>query len=149
MTYLTANFTLEEFITSETAARRGIDNTPNDEVKDNLLQLAQTMEQVRYVLGNKPIISKSGYRSPKLNAAIGGAKNSQHILGQADDFICPQFGSPAEICREIMHCSNIKFDQLICEGSWVHLSIADVPRMEVLTAHFKNGKVTYTSGLND
>lgn len=148
MAYLTANFTLEEFITSETAARRGIDNTPNDEVKDNLLQLAQRMEAVRYLLGNKPIIIKSGYRSPKLNTAIGGAKNSQHVKGQAVDFICPQFGSPLEICHEITHGSMIQFDQLIQEGSWVHLSIADVPRMEVLTAHFKNGRASYTSGLN-
>lgn len=145
--YLTANFTLDEFTTSETAERKGIDNTPNDEVKDNLLQLAQRLESVRYVLDNKPIIIKSGYRSPKLNSAIGGAKTSQHILGQAVDFICPQYGTPLEICREIMHGSMIKFDQLIQEGGWVHLSIADIPRMETLTAHF--GKTTtYTSGIS-
>lgn len=144
--YLTANFTLEEFVTSQEASRKGIDNTPNDDVKDNLLQLAQRMEEVRGLLG-KPIIVSSGYRSPKLNAAIGGAKNSQHITGQAVDFICPLFGTPKEICEAITRNSRIVFDQLIQEGTWVHMSIADIPRMEVLTAEFNGGKVSYKRGI--
>lgn len=76
------------------------------------------LERVRAVLGC-PILISSGYRSPKLNAAIGGARNSQHCKGEAADFIAPGFGSPMEVCKEIVkHQESIQFDQLIHEGSW-------------------------------
>ena len=141
--YLSAHFDLAEFVTSETAERYGIDNTPNDEIVDNLRFLCSTLEEVRQLL-DKPLIIKSGYRCPKLNSAIGGAKTSQHMLGLAADFICPQFGSAYDVAYEIAR-SNMRFDQLIYEGSWVHISISDMPRHDILTARFN--PLSYEKGI--
>ena len=142
--YLSAHFDLDEFITSETATRYGIDNTPNDEIVDNLRFLASMLEEVRILLDNKPIIIKSGYRCPKLNSAIGGAKTSQHMQGLAADFICPSYGTPYDICYEIS-ASNLRFDQLIYEGNWVHISVSDQPRGDRLTAYFNPSR--YVKGI--
>lgn len=145
--YLSAHFDLDEFITSETATRYGIDNTPNEEIVDNLRFLASMMEEVRLLL-DKPIIIKSGYRCPKLNSAIGGAKTSQHMQGLAADFICPQFGKPYDVADEISR-SDLRFDQLIYEGKngkpWVHISVSDQPRWERLTKEYNPDK--YVKGI--
>jgi len=71
---LTENFHLDEFLVSETAERMGIDNDPPDDVIDNLRGLASTLEEVRKVLGNRPITITSGYRSPNLNRAVNGSR---------------------------------------------------------------------------
>lgn len=142
---LTPHFTLEELIFSETALRKGIDNSPSEEVKANLSELALTLEKVRELLG-VPLHINSGYRGPKLNAAIGGSTTSAHMTGQAADFIAPQFGTPKDIAIEIA-ASDIEFDQLIFEGAWVHIGIRGDMRRQVLTANFSGGKATYTSGI--
>ena len=142
---LTPHFTLEELIFSETALRKGIDNSPSEEVKANLSELALTLEKVRELLG-VPLHINSGYRGPKLNAAIGGSTTSAHMTGQAADFIAPQFGTPKDIAIEIA-ASDIEFDQLIFEGAWVHIGIRGDMRRQVLTANFIGGKATYTSGI--
>jgi hypothetical protein len=149
MTRLTDHFSLEELTQSETAARRRIDNTPSPAVVENLTRTAQTLEQVRALLGSRPVLVSSGYRSPALNAAVGGAASSAHMTGLAADFICPGFGSPLEICRKIA-ASNIVFDQLIQEGTWVHVGLAPAgpkPRQQVLSASFGPGATTYVNGL--
>ena len=129
---LSSHFTLDEFTASQTAARRGIDNTPPAEVMPALIKTAQGMEAVRVRLGGAPISISSGYRSPELNAAIGGSKTSQHTKGEAADFICPRFGSPTEVVYALRD-SGIEFDQLILEfGRWVHISFAAKPRHMVL-----------------
>ena len=97
---LSPHFTLSDFTFSETAVRRGIDNTPDSEALDNLHTLAAGLEQVRYLL-DAPIHVTSGYRSAKLNSAIGSSPTSDHVRGYAADFVCPGFGSPTEICRAI------------------------------------------------
>lgn len=123
---LSANFHLDEFVTSQTAARRGIDNTPPAPVLIRLKNTAKGLEKVRAVLG-KPILISSGYRSPALNKAVGGSATSDHMNGDAADFISPGFGTPIAICRAIV-AAGIKFDQLIEEnGRWVHISFG--PRM--------------------
>jgi hypothetical protein len=141
---LSTHFDLDEFTISEYAIRNGIDNTPNDDILDNLRFLCSMLEEVRSLL-DKPMIITSGYRCPKLNSAIGGSKNSQHTQGLAADFICPQFGTPYQVAEEIMS-SNIRFDQLIHEGKWAHISMSETPRREVLTAKFMP-KVHYLKGL--
>jgi zinc D-Ala-D-Ala carboxypeptidase len=149
MTRLTDHFTLEELTQSETAARRRIDNTPSSTIVENLTRTAQTLEQVRTLLGARPVQVSSGYRSPALNAAVGGAASSAHMTGLAADFICPGFGSPLEICRKIA-ASNITFDQLIQEGTWVHIGLAPAgqkPRLQILTANFGPSATTYANGL--
>lgn len=128
---LSAHFTLEEFIDSQTAARKGIDNTPPPEVMDRLHRTATGLELVRNLL-QAPILISSGYRSPELNAAVGGSKNSQHMTGEAVDFTCPGFGPPAKVVQSIVQ-SIIPFDQVIVEfGRWVHISFAMQPRKMAL-----------------
>ena len=81
--------------------------------------------------------------------AACGAASSQHCDGHAADFVAPAFGSPRKVCGELVaRMTSLKFDQLICEGGWVHISFAPRPRNEVLTAHFAvDGRVSYTRGL--
>ena len=145
---LTPHFTLGEFVASNTATRRGIDNTPDAQVEATLRDvLAPAMESVRTLVG-APIVISSGYRSAELNAAIGGAAGSDHLSGHAADFIAPGFGSPLQICKLLVqHMDVLRFDQLIHEGTWVHISFGPRRRNQVLTAHFRGGRVTYTQGL--
>lgn len=142
---LSTHFRLSEFTSSQTATRRGIDNTPPREVVDALKRTALGLEAVRSLL-MAPIIITSGYRSPALNKAIGGAKNSQHVKGEAVDFICPGFGSPKEVC-EAINRSSLQFDQLIYEGTWIHISFSEKPKREALTAHFNVSGVSYSKGI--
>lgn len=122
--YLSPHFTLEELLASQTAARRGIDNTPTPEALHNLQRLALALEQVRSHLGGAPILISSGYRSPALNRAVGGARNSRHMQGLAVDFTAPRFGTVLQTARAVA-ASGIAFDQIIHEfGSWVHLGLA-------------------------
>ena len=129
---LSKHFTYEEFIASNEAVRRGIDNTPSPEILKNLQHTAVKAEEVRLLLGH-PMSINSGYRCPDLNFAIRGAKNSQHVEGHAIDFISPVFGTPYDVCIKIKD-SGIKFDQLIHEfGQWTHISFGPMTRMECLT----------------
>jgi zinc D-Ala-D-Ala carboxypeptidase len=138
MTMLTPHFTLEELTDSQTAARKGIHNVPPDgsQERENLQRTAEMMEKVRTILGGKPILISSGYRSPKVNAAVGGSKTSAHMSGLAVDFSCPGFGTPLAICRKLEpHMGELGVDQLIHEyNTWVHLGLsAGKPRQMTLT----------------
>ena len=138
MTQLTAHFTLEEFTDSQTAARKGLKNVPgeNSQARANIQRTAEVMEQVRSMLGNKPILVSSGYRSPQVNTAVGGAKSSAHVHGLAVDFSCPGFGTPLQICKALEpHMKSLGIDQLIHEyNTWVHLGLTDgTPRQMALT----------------
>lgn len=126
---ITANITLNELLASQTATRRGIDNTPDAKVLNNLIESAVNLWQpARDILGH-PIFITSGYRSPRLNSAIGGAKNSAHLHGLAIDFRAPTFGTTRHIVAHLtkeLKKRGIKYDQIILEypnstGSWVHL----------------------------
>ena len=119
---LTPNFTLAELTASETAARNGLDNTPGPIAYQNLVRLANFLEQVKKVLGGKPIMINSAYRGPEVNAHVGGSKNSQHMVGCAADIRVPGM-SPNEVCKAIV-ASELQYDQLIREfDSWTHISI--------------------------
>ena len=147
MTDLSAHFTLEELTRSPYAERWGIDNTPPAEVLGNLDLLAAGLERVRSVL-SMPIHVDSGYRCPKLNSAIKGAKDSAHTQGLAADIVCPDFGTPLVIAQALIEQKQlVGFDTVIQEGTWLHVAFADEPRFRVLTAHFGNGATTYTEGL--
>ena len=175
-TQLSPHFTLEEMCFSSTAVRLGIDNTPTPEIVAHLTVLANALEPVRALLGH-PMHIDSGYRCSALNKAIGGAPNSAHMDGYAADFVCPDFGSPLEIVKAIalhelpdlydvasamgefdsgdeqekvkasMYAKTVLFDQLIQEGTWVHISFAPTMRGQVLTAHFVNGIAHYQGGI--
>ena len=138
---LTPHFFLEEFTISQTAARKNINNAPNDAAMKNLQRLAETLEKVRSILNNHPILISSGYRSPKLNKAIGGVSDSLHVHGLAVDFTSPYFGTARDICEELEgHMVDLGIDQLILEyDTWVHLGLsASKPRHMTLTIN-KNG----------
>jgi zinc D-Ala-D-Ala carboxypeptidase len=137
---LSEHFTLEEMTVSESAQRLGLDNTPSQPLIDNLKFVCQNMEKVRTLLGF-PIHINSGYRSPDLNRAIHGSPTSQHMLGQACDFICPDFGPPLQVCKTLSsNWDLLQYDQLIFEfDSWTHISFIK-PRGSVLTIN-KSGTV--------
>lgn len=142
MAMLTEHFTLEEFTDSQTAARKGIPNVPpiGSPARANLMRTAETLEAVRTMLGDKPILVSSGYRSPAVNAAVGGSKSSAHTSGLAVDFSCPGFGTPKAICKKLEpHMKDLGIDQLIHEfDSWVHLGLTGGdPRHMALTIDSK------------
>jgi hypothetical protein len=142
---LSANFTLEELVASQVATRRGINNQPDAATVRNLTALAATLEQVRALVG-RPLAVSSGYRCPDLNRWVGGAPASAHTLGLAADISCSGI-APRELAHMI-GASDIAFDQLIYEGTWVHLGLAaGAPRQQVLTAHFDGGRATYSQGI--
>jgi hypothetical protein len=132
---LTPHFTLEELTFSETAERNGWDNSPNDQELANLIRLADFLEQVKVVLGGKPIMISSGLRSKKVNDAVGSKDTSQHRLGCAADFKVPGM-TPDQVVKTII-LSGISYDQLISEfGRWVHISVPNTfdvaPRRQAL-----------------
>ena len=147
---LSPHFTLAEMLLSQDATRAGIANIPPPEVVTNLTRLATLLEGVRLVLGGHPISISSGYRCKKLNTLIGGSRTSQHMQGLAADFICPAFGTPRQICEQLLDM-DFRFDQLIFEGAWVHISLSDIDaplRNQMQTAVFKPGhKTQYLRGL--
>ena len=115
-------FSIEELTKSNTAKSKGIDNTPTQDVKNNLQKLIEAiLDPLREWYG-KPIIVSSGYRCRALNEAIGGASNSQHTLGMAADL---DVGNKEENKKLFNYIKdNLEFDQLIDEKdlAWVHVS---------------------------
>lgn len=145
---ITPSFWLSEFLQSDTAVRLRLDNTPLPTELANIRNLLiPLMQCVRDCLG-VPVFISSGYRAPAVNRAVGGATNSQHTQGLAADFKAPAFGMPSTIVRHLLqHSTQVRWDQLIQEGQWVHISAAPMPRGDVLTAHFGPGGTTYTRGV--
>jgi zinc D-Ala-D-Ala carboxypeptidase len=131
---LSANFTLNEFIQSRTAKEQGLDNFPSDHVIQVLRFTAAGMERIRACLDGAPIHITSAYRSIEVNDAVGGEKFSQHVKGEAVDFICPAFGTPREIAFHLHDkLGMLGVDQMILEGTWIHVSFTLSPRREMLT----------------
>ena len=152
MVRLSKNFTLQEFIKSQTAIRQGLDNTPSPIHLQNAKMLfAHVVQPVRDKFGVTVI--NSGYRGPALNEAVGGSFKSQHCKGEAVDLECPGTAN-YDVCAWIQ--DNLDFDQLILEfytpgipdSGWVHVSYkAEGNRKSVLTAMKENGKTVYKPGL--
>jgi hypothetical protein len=142
---LSEHFSLAELTVSDKARRLGLDNTPPSDILARLKTSAAQLERVRELLGGKPIQVTSGYRAPAVNSAVGGEKASAHLLGWAFDFICPAFGLPLEICARIQR-SALTFDQLIEEGTWVHISFDPRRRGQVLSKDARS-PTGYSPGL--
>ena len=145
------NFALSEMVKSATAERLGIDNTPSDIHLVNLSHLAiHILQPVRDQFG--VITINSGYRSPTLNAKVGGSKTSQHCNGQAADF--ESFSTPnPDLAKWI--ANNLEFDQLILEfydgvnpnSGWVHCSYNLMGnRKKIMTALKTKSGVQYKNG---
>lgn len=130
---LSPHFSLSEFVISQEAAARGIDNTPPSWAIPNLQRVAELLEGVRALLGGFPITISSGWRCIELNKALrGSSSTSAHMQGLAADFIVPGYGDPYSVCKAIEQ-SELEFDQLIHEISWVHLATGGAMRRQVLT----------------
>lgn len=150
---LTNNFSLHEMTKSETALRLEMDNTPPENVINNLKTLCEKILQpVRDHYG-KGVKVNSGYRAPEVNAAVGGSKMSDHCHGQAADIEIPGVAN-AELANWI--ADNLDYTQLILEfytqgipdSGWVHVSYDPTNlKKQQLTAVKQNGKTVYLPGI--
>ena len=123
---LTTNFTLEELTHTD---HRTFDNTPNDEELANLRRLADFLEQVKVVVGGKPIMINSAFRSKAVNDAVGSSDKSQHRRGCAADLRVPGMTPDAVVSAIIK--SKLPYDQVIREfDRWTHVSIPNTADAE-------------------
>jgi hypothetical protein len=123
MTNLSVHFTLEELTHTD---HREFDNTPNASETANLIRLAGLLEDVKLVLGSKPVMINSAFRSKAVNDAVGSKDSSQHRIGCAADIRIPQM-TPDEVVRAII-AADLPFDQIIREfDRWTHISVPNTP----------------------
>lgn len=115
------NFSISELIQSETAILHNINNMPDIDSLDNMLELIYyVLQPIRDRL-KKPMIITSGYRCKRVNELLNGSKTSQHLKGQAADFIVP--GMAVDEVIQFIRNSYIEYDQLINEyDKWIHIS---------------------------
>ena len=120
---LSEHFSLEELTAT---SHRQFDNTPNATEMANLTRLAAMLEQVKTLLGGKPVMINSGFRSKQVNDSVGSKDTSQHRIGCAADIRVPGM-TPNEVVKAII-ASDIGYDQLIREfDSWTHISVPNTP----------------------
>ena len=120
---LSEHFTFEELTHTD---HREFDNTPNDAELANLVRLAAFLEEVKTLLGGKPVMVNSAFRSKSVNDAVGSKDTSQHRVGCAADLRIPGM-TPDEVVRTII-ASSLQFDQVIREfNSWTHISVTNDP----------------------
>ena len=146
MMNLSKHFTLDEFIRSATAVRKNIDNAPDEKIISNIQALVDNILEPLRVHYGRPIIITSGYRCPKLNAAVGGASSSQHRTGEAADI--RSVSDKREDNKELFYMIrtlNLPFDQLINEYNydWIHVSYSNRNRRQVLAAVKSGSKTVY------
>lgn len=131
---ISKNFNLDEFIVSVVATNNHIDNTPTQDIIDNIATLVKKVLQPARERFRKPIFINSGYRCEKLNKIVGGVKTSQHLTGKAADITAGSKKLNKELFNLIK--DYYVFDQLINEKdySWIHVSYNDVRnRMEAFS----------------
>ena len=122
---LTKHFTLEELTITE---HRELSNEPNETERTNLVRLAIFLEQVKELLGGKPIMVNSAFRSKAVNDAVGSKDSSQHRVGCAADLRVPGM-TPDEVVKAVI-ASDLPFDQVIREfDRWTHISIPNSPEL--------------------
>lgn len=120
---MTPHFTLAELTHTD---HREFDNTPNEAELANIKRLAEFLEQVKTVLGGKPIMVNSAFRSKAVNDAVGSKDTSQHRIGCAADFRVPGM-MPDQVVKAII-ASSLGYDQIIREfDAWTHISIPNTP----------------------
>ena len=129
---LTEHFSLDELTHTD---HRQYDNTPNDAELENIKRLAEFLEEVKTVLGGKPIMVNSAFRSKQVNDAVGSKDTSQHRIGCAADIRVPSM-TPDEVVRAVI-ASGIGYDQIIREfDRWTHISVPNqdggTPRRQAL-----------------
>lgn len=143
---ITKHFTKAELERSNTAIRLGLPNVCPDELIPNLIHVASRVELIRQHFG-KPVKVLSCYRSPAVNAAVGGSPTSAHKVGMAMDFIIPGISCMA-VCEWAAENIN-DYDQVIYEfgeNGWCHIGFATVDRRQKLTAVKENSRTKYLQG---
>lgn len=126
-------FTIKELHESSTATQKGISNSPNSEITNNLKQLVDNiLDPLREKYG-KPIKVNSGFRCPELNKIVGGSKTSQHLTGFAADITAGTVSENKKLF-DLIQQLDLPFDQLIDERkfSWIHVSYSKNPRKQIL-----------------
>lgn len=154
---LTEHFNWGEVITSDTAKRLGLNNTPTSEAISNLKALFTNVIEPLRVAYCKPLQINSGYRSPAVNKAVGGVATSQHTTGQACDIEPVEPGHEKEFALFVLSKINeLPIDQVIIEfadkegrPNWIHISHTANPRRNALLAEKQNGKTVYIPVTND
>ena len=146
------NFSLGELTKSQTATRKGIDNTPSAEHQENLKSLCTNVLQPIRDHFSRVVTITSGYRSPELCTAIGSKSTSQHARGEAADFEI--FGVSNKELADYIH-ENLDYDQLILEywkesdpnSGWVHCSYSEGNNRNQYLKAYKdeNNKTRYQS----
>lgn len=116
---ITTHFTMFDICNSSTAIAKNIDNRPTTQIVVNATALIKNVLEPTRIHFNSPLIVNCMYRSPQLNKVVGGVATSQHVKGQAAD-ITVQNHTVQEVFNYIKN--NLIFDQLIHEGTWVHVS---------------------------
>ena len=125
---LSPHFSLEELTHTD---HRTIENVPNSSEINNLKRVADLLEEVKKLLGGKPIMVNSAFRCKELNDAVKSKDTSQHLVGCAADIRVPSM-TPDEVVKAVM-ASDIQYDQLIREfctpegGGWTHISVPNNP----------------------
>jgi hypothetical protein len=120
---LSPHFTLEELTHTD---HRELDNTPTQDEISNLQRLANFLEEIKTVLGGKPIMVNSAFRSKAVNDAVGSKDTSQHRIGCAADIRVPSM-TPDQVVRAII-ASGLPYDQIIREfDRWTHVSVPNTP----------------------
>jgi zinc D-Ala-D-Ala carboxypeptidase len=143
---LTKHFNLEEFANSQTAARMGVPVVIPDDIVPRIQALCDHVLEPLRLDVRRSIWVQSGYRPGWLNKAVGGAKSSQHMLGEAADILVSGM-TPMQVCRRIVNL-ELPFDQLILEfDQWTHVSYSENPRGKILTARKVLGQTHYLNGL--
>jgi len=150
---LTANFSLQEMVKSDTALRLDMDNTPGEEEIANMTRLCEcVLQPVRDHFGMGVKVN-SGYRHPDVNAKVGGSKTSDHCKGMAADIEIPGIAN-AVLAQWIV--DHLEFRQVILEfytpgipdSGWVHVSYNPGDnKKQVLTATKQASKTVYLNGL--
>jgi len=121
---LTENFTWAE---ASITTHRDIENEIPEELISIIRNTAYGMERIRTLIG-LPISISSWYRGSELNKAVGSEDTSQHLKGEAVDWICPKFGTPLKLVQKLIQFREyINYDQLILEHNWVHTSFQSNP----------------------
>jgi len=120
---LSEHFTLEELTHTD---HRQFDNTPNDAEMANLVRLANFLEEVKTVLGGKPVMINSAFRCKQVNDAVGSKDTSQHRIGCAADIRVPGV-TPDEVVKAVI-AAGLGYDQVIREfDRWTHISVPNKP----------------------
>jgi zinc D-Ala-D-Ala carboxypeptidase len=135
---ISPHFSLDELTFSQVALRKGLDNTPAAFDIANLTRLCEMLlEPARLILG-VPLHVDSGYRSPAVNHAVGGAENSAHMVGRAADVI--PIGMPVEVAFDKLRTNGLPYDKILYEcRSWIHLQVPVGGRDPLREAYLASG----------